>query len=348
MTSGLPKQMQAVCLKNYPKGLPELSDFEYKTFPLTPPKAGEITVRNHWMSVDPYMRGRMSGIKTYIAPFELGAPLEGGAVGEVIASGHDKYLVGDWVVTMKGWRDVLTAKVDDLEKIMLQKIDPQIRKSGLIPAQAFLGVAGMPGLTAYAGLYKVAEFKPGDTVLVSAASGAVGSTVVQLAAAAGGKVIGINGSEQGAKWLESLGIDSVINYKTCENLTKSIKKAAPAGIDIYFENVGGEILESALNNMKQFGRIAACGMISAYNDKSPKPGPSNLVQIIAKSLKIQGFIVSDYQKYALEYFSVLGPLMASGKLVNRETVVEGLDKAPEAFLRLFDGNKQGKMLVKLA
>ena len=331
-----------ITITDYPKGMPSLDIFKHDSEQIELAGEGEITVKNHYMSVDPYMRGRMSGIKTYIDPFEIGAPLQGGAVGEIIHSGHNKYKIGEFVLTMNGWRDCFTAKVEELEKTMLQKIDPN-----MIPIQAFLGVAGMPGLTAYAGLYKVAEFKSGETVLVSAASGAVGSTVVQLAASDGAKVVGIAGSDSACKWLESHGCDSAINYKTCENLGKSLKKAAPEGYDIYFENVGGKTLEAALNNMKRFGRIAACGMISAYNDETPQSGPSNLVQIVGKSLKMQGFIVSDYQKYALEYFAKLGPLMASGKLVSQETVLEGLDKAPEAFLRLFDGNKQGKMLVKI-
>ncbi len=332
-----------ICLTEYPQGLPTNDTFQMTTTDVEPAGAGEITVKNHWMSVDPYMRGRMTGIKTYVEPFQIGQALEGGAVGEVTHSGHKDYNVGDWVMTMLGWRSLFTAKVDDLQKMMLQKIDP-----AMLPPQAFLGVAGMPGLTAYAGLYKVAEFKSGETVLVSGAAGAVGSTVCQLAKADGAKVIGIAGSDDKCKWLESHGCDSAINYKTTENMTKAIRKAAPGGIDVYFENVGGAMLEAALNNMKIFGRMAVCGMISAYNDEAPVPGPSNLVQIVGKSLKVQGFIVSNYSQFALEYFAKLGPLMASGKLVQQETVLEGLDKAPEAFLRLFSGDKQGKMLVKIA
>lgn len=331
-----------VCLTEYPKGLPTNDTFEMTTTDVAPAGAGEITVKNHWMSVDPYMRGRMTGIKTYIEPFQIGQPLEGGVVGEVTHSGHKDYKVGDWVMTMLGWRSMFTAKVEDLQKVMLQKIDP-----AMLPPQAFLGVAGMPGLTAYAGLYKVAEFQPGETVLVSGAAGAVGSTVCQLAKADGATVIGIAGTDAKCEWLESHGCDSAINYKTTEDMTKAIRKVAPGGIDVYFENVGGDMLEAALNNMKIFGRMAVCGMISAYNDEEPVPGPSNLVMIVGKSLKVQGFIVSNYSKYALEYFAKLGPLMASGQLVQQETVLEGLDKAPEAFLRLFSGDKQGKMLVKI-
>jgi NADPH-dependent curcumin reductase CurA len=331
-----------VCLTEYPKGLPTTDTFQMTTTDVAPAGEGEITVKNHWMSVDPYMRGRMTGIKTYIEPFQIGQALEGGAVGEITHSGHKDFKVGDWVMTMLGWRTMFTAKVEDLQKTMLQKIDPN-----MLPPQAFLGVAGMPGLTAYAGLYKVAEFKPGETVLVSGAAGAVGSTVCQLAKADGATVIGIAGTDAKCKWLESHGCDSAINYKTTADMTKAVRKAAPDGIDVYFENVGGDMLEAALNNMKIFGRMAVCGMISAYNDEVPVPGPSNLVMIVGKSLKVQGFIVSNYSQYALEYFAKLGPLMASGKLVQQETVLEGLDKAPEAFLRLFSGEKQGKMLVNI-
>ncbi|HFB54846.1 MAG TPA: NADP-dependent oxidoreductase, partial [Hellea balneolensis] len=259
-----------VCLKSYPKGTPTAEDFMMTTTEVADAQDGEITVRNHYMSVDPYMRGRMSGIKTYIAPFELGQPMEGGAVGEIIQSGHPDYKVGDWVMTMLGWREVFTAPVEKLQAVMLQKIDPSI-----IPAQSFLGVGGMPGLTAYAGLYKVAEFRPGETVLVSGAAGAVGSVVCQLAKADGAKVVGLAGSDEKCKWLESHGVDTAINYKTTENLTKALQKAAPEGFDVYFENVGGEMLEAALNTMKMFGRIAACGMISQYNNESPAPGPNN-------------------------------------------------------------------------
>ncbi|PHR60399.1 MAG: NADP-dependent oxidoreductase [Robiginitomaculum sp.] len=331
-----------MCLKQYPKGTPTSDDFLMTTTEIKPAGKGEITVQNHWMSVDPYMRGRMTGIKTYIAPFELGQPMEGGAVGQITHSGHPDYKVGDWIMTMLGWRETFTAPVDTLKKSMLQKLDVN-----MIPAQAFLGVAGMPGLTAYAGLYKVGEYKSGETVLVSGAAGAVGSTVCQLAKADGATVIGLAGSDEKCKWLESHGVDHAINYKTAGNLTKAIKKAAPQGIDVYFENVGGDMLEAALNNMNMFGRIAACGMISQYNNEAPTPGPNNLVMIIGKSLKLQGFIVSNHQDCAPEYFSKLGPLMASGKLVQQETILEGIENAGEAFMRLFDGNKQGKMLVKL-
>jgi len=332
-----------ICLKSYPIGVPTDSDFEMTTTEISPASDGEVTIRNSWMSVDPYMRGRMTGIKTYADPFELGEIMTGGAVGEVLHSGHPDFAVGDKVFHMNGWREVFTEKVDTLKPMGFRKID-----TGMIPEQAYLGIAGMPGLTAYVGLYIVGEFKPGDTVLVSGAAGAVGSVVCQLAKADGATVIGLAGSDEKCKWLESHGADSAINYKKTDNLSKSIAKSAPDGIDVYFENVGGAALEAALNNMKQFGRIAVCGMISQYNNENPEPGPNNLVQIVGKSLNVKGFIVMDYQQHTMAYVGKLGQLMASGKLSNQETVEDGIENAPRAFLRLFSGDKQGKMLVKLA
>ena len=336
-----------ICMSSYPKGMPNADNFMMTETDVTPAGNGEITVKNLWMSVDPYMRGRMSGVKTYIDPFQIGEPMEGGAVGEIIHSGDSNYKVGDHVMTMLGWREAFTANVDELKKTMLQKVDPN-----LLPLQAYLGVGGMPGLTAYAGLYKVAEFQPGETVLVSGAAGAVGSTVCQLAKADGAKVVGLAGTDEKCKWLESHGVDVAINYKTCGNITKALQNALKTvgsrGFDVYFENVGGAMLEGALNTMNMFGRIAACGMISQYNNAKPVPGPDNLVMIVGKSLKIQGFIVSNYSKHALEYFAKLGPLMAGGKLVQQDTVEHGIENAGTAFLRLFSGDKQGKMLVKLS
>jgi len=329
-------------LTEYPEGLPTKDTFKFVEYDVSVPKDGEITVRNHYMSVDPYMRGRMRDVKSYVPPFQIGQVMTGGAVGEVTASAHPDYKVGDHVMSMRGWRTAFTASVDAMIPEGLRKID-----TSLIPIQAYLGVAGMPGLTAYAGLYDVAKFKAGDTVLVSGAAGAVGSTVCQLAKAEGAYVVGIAGTDSKANWLKSRGVDAVVNYKTSKNLTKSLLNAAPQGIDVYFENVGGAILEAAINVMNPFGRMAVCGMIANYNDKAPKPGPNNLIQIVGKSLKIQGFIVSQHAHLVPEYIVKLSELMSSGKLVSQETILDGIETAPAAFLRLFDGNKQGKILVKL-
>lgn len=335
-----------MCLASIPKGMPTPDNFKMVEVEVPAPKDGEVTVRNLWMSVDPYMRGRMTGVKTYADPYVVGEAMTGGAVGEIVESAHPDFKKGDHVLSMLGWREAFTAKVDDLVPTGFRKVD-----TNMIPAQAYLGVAGMPGLTAYAGLYDVAKFQPGETVLVSGAAGAVGSTVCQLAKADGAKVIALAGTDEKCAWLESRGVDSAINYKTAPkthgSLTKAIAQAAPGGIDVYFENVGGDMFEAALNVMKPFGRIAVCGMIAQYNDATPQPGPSNLTMIIGKSLKIQGFIVMQHVHCQKDYIAKLGPLMASGKLVQQETIVEGIEQSVPAFLRLFDGNKQGKMLVKL-
>ena len=332
-----------ICLTEFPQGLPTAQTFNIASVDVPAPKDGEVRVRNLYMSVDPYMRGRMTGVRSYADPYELGKPMTGGAVGEIMDSAHQDFKAGDHVLTMRGWREGFTADVAQLRKTeMIVKVD-----TNMIPAPAYLGVAGMPGLTAYAGLYDVAKFTANDTVLVSGAAGAVGSTVCQLAKAEGAYVVGIAGSDSKCDWLKSRGVDAAINYKTCGNLTKALQQAAPQGYDVYFENVGGNTLEAALNVMNQFGRIAVCGMIANYNDKTPQPGPKNLVQIIGKSLKIQGFIVTDHAHLQGDYIAKLGPLMAAGKLKQMETVVDGIDQAPSAFLRLFSGDKQGKMLVKL-
>jgi len=332
-----------ICLAEFPQGMPSAQTFTIENVDVPAPKDGEVRVRNRFMSVDPYMRGRMTGVESYAAPYELNKPMTGGAIGEIADSTHPDFKVGDHVLTMRGWREAFTANVDVLRKTeMIVKVDTNV-----IPAPAYLGVAGMPGLTAYAGLYDVAKFTAKDTVLVSGAAGAVGSTVCQLAKAEGAYVVGIAGSDSKCEWLESRGVDAAINYKTCGNLTNALRKAAPQGFDVYFENVGGETLEAALNVMNQYGRLAVCGMISAYNDKTPQPGPNNRVQIVGKSLNINGFIVTDHAHLKGDYIGKLGPLMASGKLKQMETIVEGIDQAPSAFLRLFSGDKQGKMLVKL-
>ncbi len=334
---------QEIHLTEYPQGLPTQDSFKVVETDVPAPKDGEITVVNSYMSVDPYMRGRMRDVKSYVPPFQLGEVMTGGAVGEVTASAHPDYKIGDHVTSMRGWRTAFTASVAEMIPEGLRKID-----ISMIPIQAYLGVAGMPRLTAYAGLYDIAKFKAGDTVLVSGAAGAVGSVVCQLAKAEGAYVVGIAGSDSKADWLKSRGVDAVVNYKTTKNLTKSLIKAAPKGIDVYFENVGGAVLEAAINVMNPFGRIAVCGMIANYNDTTPQPGPNNLMQIIGKSLKIQGFIVSQHAHLVPDYIAKLGPLMATGKLVPQETILDGIETAPEAFLRLFSGDKQGKMLVKLA
>jgi len=328
-----------VRLKSRPVGLPTAENFDLTTVTLPPLAQGEVQVRNDWMTVDPYMRGRMNDAKSYSPPFALGEAMHGGAVGRVIASEDPGFKVGDLVQSNYGWREAFNAHAS-----MVQKLDPM----GL-PAQAFLGVAGMPGMTAYAGLLRVAALKEGDVVFVSAASGAVGSMVCQIAKLRGHKVIGSAGGADKVRFLkEELGVDEAIDYKAVPSLMKALEQAAPEGIDVYFENVGGEHLEAALNSARPFARFALCGMISMYNATTPPPGPRNIALAVGKQIRMEGFIVSSHYDLLQAFHHDLAEWHAAGKLKWKETVVEGIERAPEAFLKLFSGENFGKMLVKLS
>lgn len=329
------KQIQ---LKSRPEGLPNASNFAEAEVALAAIKDGEFLVKNLWMSVDPYMRGRMIDRKSYIAPFEIGAVLEGGAIGEVIESNNSEFPVGSKVNSMHGWRSHYVTDGTEITRL------PQTP----ISESHFLGVLGMPGMTAWTGLNRIAELKSGETLFVSAASGAVGSVAVQIGKLMGARVVASVGSDEKAEHIKSLGVDAVINYKTCGDLTAALAQAAPEGIDVYFENVGGEHLTAALNNMKDHGRIAVCGMIAQYNDTTPTPGPANLAQIIMKKLKIEGFIVFEHWAHYPEFAKQMGQWLAEGKVTAEQTVYEGLSNAPDAFIGLFEGKNRGKMIVKLA
>jgi len=327
-----------VRLKQRPVGLPRAADFELATVEVGPPADGEVLVKNLYMSVDPYMRGRMTDRPSYVPPFEIGAALQGGAVGEVVASSADGFKPGDIVSSMYGWREAFTAPANHLQKI----------ETHGLPVQAFLGVAGMPGLTAYVGLTRIAEMKAGDIVFVSAAAGAVGQVACQVARLKGCTVIGSAGGPEKAAFLREIGVDQVIDYKAEPDLKAALKQAAPKGIDVYFENVGGAHLEAALDSARVNARFAMCGMISLYNDEKPEPGPSNLALVIGKRLRLQGFIVSDHFDLAPHFVSELSGWIKAGQFHYRETVDEGIAAAPGAFLKLFTGENFGKMLVKLA
>jgi NADPH-dependent curcumin reductase CurA len=327
-----------VRLKQRPVGLPRAADFELATVEVGPPADGEVLVKNLYMSVDPYMRGRMTDRPSYVPPFEIGAALQGGAVGEVAASNADGFKPGDIVSSMYGWREAFTAPASHLQKI----------ETHGLPVQAFLGVAGMPGLTAYVGLTRIAEMKAGDIVFVSAAAGAVGQVACQVARLKGCTVIGSAGRPEKAAFLREIGVDQVIDYKAEPDLKAALKRAAPKGIDVYFENVGGAHLEAALDSARGNARFAMCGMISLYNDEKPEPGPSNLALVIGKRLRLQGFIVSDHFDLAPHFVSELSGWIKAGQFHYRETVDEGIAAAPGAFLKLFTGENFGKMLVKLA
>ncbi|UTV30369.1 NADP-dependent oxidoreductase [Photobacterium atrarenae] len=328
---------QEIHLASRPQGTPTADNFSLIERELAPLQDGQVLIQNLWMSVDPYMRGRMIDRASYVPPFQLNHVLEGGAIGEIIESRNDQWPVGTKVSHMQGWRSHAICDGQGLTAIPATSL----------PLQSFLGIMGMPGMTAWTGLFRIAELKPGDTVFVSAASGAVGSIACQLAKLQGCTVIGSVGSDEKAESLKALDIDAVINYKTAGDLTQALAQAAPQGVDVYFENVGGEHLEAALNNMNEFGRITVCGMISQYNATEPQPGPSNIGMLIVKKLKMQGFIVFDHWQHYGDFAAQMGQWISEGKIKWDETIYEGLAQAPEAFIGLFEGKNKGKMLVKL-
>ncbi|MEO1252104.1 MAG: NADP-dependent oxidoreductase [Pseudomonadota bacterium] len=334
---------RAVFLKAYPNGLPKPEDFEIREIPLEKPGPGEMLCRTVWMSVDPYMRGRMRpDVKSYIPPFSLDAPLEGGAVSQVVESNIDGFAAGDYVVDYSGgWKEHYLSDGDRTQKVM----------PDLAPLSAFLGVLGMPGMTAWAGVSKILEPKEGETMFVSGAAGAVGSLVCQLGKQKGCRVVASAGSEEKIRWLtEEAGVDAAINYKdhpTTASLTKALSEAAPDGVDCYFENVGGIHLEAALNCIAFGGRIALCGMISMYNNTKPEPGPSNLTNMIGRGVMARGFIVSEFMGDAMAFFGEVAPLVASGAVKFEQTEYEGLDSAPGAFLGLFEGANMGKAVIRV-
>lgn len=320
-----------------PVGMPSQADFTLIEVALPELQEGEVRVTNQWLSVDPYMRGRMSDAKSYVPPFPLNGPLDGGAIGTVQASRHPDFAVGDRVSSMLGWRDSFVAKADQLTRL------PDTR----LPPQRFLGALGMPGMTAWVGLNRIAKLQAGETVLVSAASGAVGSMVVQLAKRAGARVIGSTGSADKVAYLKTLGADEVINYREIQDLDAELARLAPEGVHVYFENVGGAMLDAALNNMAVHGRIVMCGLIEQYNSKGEASGPRNLSQMIRKRLTMQGLIVFEHWQHYGEFLAEVTPAFDAGTLQAEETVYEGLASMPQAFIGLFEGRNTGKMLVKL-
>ena len=327
-----------VLLKSRPVGWVSEENFDYVAAEMPVPGPGEILVKNKFMSLDPYMRGRMNEGKSYVAPFEIGKVLQAGAVGEVIESHNDKFAVGDHVSGMLGWENYSTT--DGAELI---KVDPD-----LAPLSWYLGILGMPGMTAYVGLMSIGEPKEGETLFVSAASGAVGSVAGQLGKIMGLRVVGCAGDDDKVDYLiHELGFDAAFNYKTCGPVYKKMREVCPKGIDINFENVGGEIMEAALWSMNDFGRIILCGLISAYNDKELTPGPRGMAVMIQRRLKMQGFIVSDQPDLCREYVMKAAGWVKEGKLKYRETVTEGLENAPRAFIGLLKGENFGKQIVKL-
>jgi NADPH-dependent curcumin reductase CurA len=322
-------------LMRRPEGMPRHEDFALKELALPELSDGLVRVKNHYLSVDPYMRSRMNDVKSYIPPFQLEAPMEGGAVGEVIESRDPNFAVGDKVLHMSGWRDEAVVEGKALNKLPDLGVEPQ----------QFLGNLGLTGGTAYFGLLDAAQAKAGDIVFVSAAAGAVGSAVVQIAKAKGMTVIGSAGGPDKCAFVTSLGADAVIDYKV-GSLVKQLSAAAPKGIDVYFDNVGGDHLDAALALARPNARFAICGMIDGYNSGEPTK-LRYIMRIIAMRIRLQGFIYTDYLAQMGDFYRDMGGLIASGQLKARDTVVEGLENTPEAFLGLFTGANTGKMLVKL-
>jgi NADPH-dependent curcumin reductase CurA len=320
-----------VVLAARPQGAPQESDFAFREVDERDPGAGEVLVRNVFVSVDPYMRSRMSGIRTYVGPYEVGDPIDGGAVGRVVASNDPGLAEGDWVLSRLGWCDGGIAGAKHL-----RKLDPD-----LAPPSTALGVLGMPGLTAWVGLVDIGAVKDGDVMYVSGAAGAVGSAAVQIGKLKGLRVIGSAGSPDKVEWLRSLGVEAFDYRET------PAKEALADGIDVYFDNVGGSQLEAALFALRPFGRVVACGAISRYNDERPEPGPRNLVLIVTKRLRVQGFIVGDHADRYPAFFAEVGPWFRGGKIAYRETILDGLEQVPSAFAGLFRGDNLGKMLVRV-
>lgn len=325
-------------LLSRPVGWPKPEDFALVEAPVPAIGEGQVLVRNKYLSVDPYMRGRMSAAKSYAAPFELGKVMQGGAVGEVVESNAEGIAVGDHVLHFFGWREY--AALDAKHAV---KVDPEA-----VPLSTYLGVLGMTGLTAYAGLLRTASFKEGDVVFVSGAAGAVGSQVGQIAKLKGAsRVIGSAGSDEKVKLLiEEYGFDAAFNYKNGP-VDEQLREAAPDGIDVYFDNVGGDHLEAAIGSLNLNGRIAICGMISVYNNTEPAPGPKNLTRLIQTRGRMEGFLVGDHYDLQPQFVQEVGPWVASGALKYRETVVEGIENTLEAFLGVLRGDNTGKMIVKL-
>ncbi|WFE41415.1 NADP-dependent oxidoreductase [Micromonospora sp. WMMD998] len=324
-------------LASRPEGWPTADNFRLVTTDVPTPGPGQVVVRNQFMSVDPYMRGRMNDAKSYVPPFALDAPLDGAAIGAVVAGEAGGVKPGDVVLHGLGWREY--ALVDARSA---RKVDP-----GVAPVSAYLSVLGMTGLTAYAGLLDVAAMKPGETVFVSGAAGAVGSMVGQIAKLRGaGRVIGSAGSRAKVERLAALGFDAAFNYHDGP-VYEQLKAAAPDGVDVYFDNVGSDHLEAAIGAMNLHGRAAICGMIAQYNSAEPPAAPRNLALVIGKRLTLRGFLVGDHGHLRDQFVQEVAGWLREGRLSYDETVVDGIEAAPEAFLGLMRGENLGKMLVRL-
>lgn len=327
---------KVIFLKKRPEGKPSLDDFELTKQEMPTPKEGEMLLKTKYVSVDPYLRGRMRDEKSYIEPFKVGEPLESGIIAEVIETNNKNFQKGDLVNGMLQWKEFQTSNGNGLNKVDNQRVS----------ARFYLGVLGLTGLTAYLGLTKIGKPAKSETILVSGASGAVGSVVGQIGKIMGCRVVGIAGTDEKINRIQKeFGFDAGINYKTTKNLKKAITEACPDGIDVYFDNVGGEILDASLLNMNRYGRVINCGAISLYNVTEVPKGPRMEPLLIKKSILMQGFIVRDFVKDFGPAQKQLATWIAEDKLKSMETVVEGFENIPQAFIDLFNGKNKGKMIV---
>ena len=335
-------QNRRIVLASRPHGEPSADNFRIETVPTPEPRDGEVLVRTLWLSLDPYMRGRMNDAKSYSKPVAIGGVMEGGTVGEVVASAAEGWAAGDMVLCHSGWQDYGVQSGQ-----ALRKLDP-----ALAPVQTALGVLGMPGRTAYTGLLNIGQPKPGETLVVAAASGPVGATVGQIAKIKGCRTVGIAGGPDKCRFLlDEMGFDVAVDHRA-PDLPARLAAACPDGIDIYFENVGGDVWTAVFPLLNDFARIPVCGRIANYSDTAPPPGPDRTVQlmgaVLTKRLRIQGFIVSDFAAQTADFLRDVGSWIAEGRIKYREDVVAGLERAPESFMGLLKGRNFGKLLVKVA
>ena len=326
-----------ILLKSRPEGAPGLDNFELVERPIPEPGEGEVLMRTHYLSLDPYMRGRMSAAKSYAKPAAVGEPMVGGTVGEIVASRNPKFSVGDMVLGFGGWQDYALSS-----GTALRKLDPTVA-----PVSTALGVLGMPGMTAYVGLLEIGQPKPGETVVVAAASGAVGSVVGQVAKIKGCRAVGIAGGADKCRFVTGdLGFDACVDHRAGD-FARALEAACPKGIDVYFENVGGTVQQTVWPLLNDFARIPVCGLIAQYNSPTPMPGP-DMFSVLRKRLLLRGFIVSDFAAKQGDFLRDVGEWIRTGRLKYREDIAEGLEQAPAAFLGLLQGKNFGKMLVRVA
>ncbi|HYX09401.1 MAG TPA: NADP-dependent oxidoreductase [Bacteroidales bacterium] len=327
-----------IVFKSRPEGMPKTTDFEIKETSVPELKDGEAKVKAKYISVDPYMRGRMSSAKSYTAGFELNTPMAGGVVGEVVESRYPDLKKGDFVLGNMPWQEIQNISGDELTKV----------DKDLAPLGYYLGILGMPGLTAYFGLNEIGEPREGETVVVSGAAGAVGLAVSQIARIKGCRVVGIAGSEEKISYLKNeIGVDEAINYKNTGNIAEALASACPNGVDVYFDNVGGEISDAVLSLINKHARIIICGQISLYNSTTQPTGPRIQPLLLKSSAQMQGFIVREYARRFPEGMQQLAAWLNEGKLKYHQTIVKGFEKLPETFIGLFEGKNTGKMLVEL-